>query len=286
MLQPSASWTDNTLASISMGYEIGVTPMQMIAAVSSVANGGHLIEPRLVHAVGDGTAREVVQPREVGRTIDPETIDRLTTIMERVVTEGTGKKAQVAGYTVAGKTGTAGKNFPGRGYSKTDYFASFVGFVPSRRPALAILVVIDTPRGPGYPTHHKYYGGDIAAPVFAQVAEQALRYLAIPPTVNPRPPVLVTDVATTPAGTMAPATAPAGPAAVGMVDATSTVPDLRGLGARDAIIRLAKLGLTAHVTGVGLVTSQDPPAGTPIERRSICTLTLGRPATPPGVPPQ
>ncbi len=286
MLQSPAKWSDNTLASISMGYEIGVTPVQMIAALSSVANGGRLIEPRVVRAFREGNRRDVVPPRELGRTIDPETIAELTTIMERVVTEGTGKQARIPGYTVAGKTGTAAKNFPGRGYSDTDYFASFVGFVPSRRPALAILVVIDTPRGPGYPTKHKYYGGDVAAPIFRRVAERALRYLAVPPSVDPRPPVLVTDVEAAPAGAMTPATAPALAPTVDVIAGAPAVPELRGLGARDAIVRLAKLGLTAHVTGVGLVTAQDPPAGTPIESRSTCRLTLGRPSPPPGVAPQ
>lgn len=286
MLQSPANWSDNTLASISMGYEIGVTPVQMIAALSSVANGGHLIEPRLVRAFREGRRRDVVPPKELGRTIDPETIAELTTIMERVVAEGTGKQARIPGYTVAGKTGTAAKNFPGRGYSDSDYFASFVGFVPSRRPALAILVVIDTPRGPGYPKKHKYYGGDVAAPAFRRVAERALRYLAVPPSVDPRPPVLVTDIDATPAGAMTPVAAPASAPSVDAITGEPAVPELRGLGAREAIVRLAKLGLTAHVTGVGLVTAQDPPAGTPIDSRSTCRLTLGRPSPPPGVAPQ
>jgi cell division protein FtsI (penicillin-binding protein 3) len=287
MVADPANWTLNSLASISMGYEIGVTPMQMIAAVSSVANGGRLIEPRLVRAFGTGASRRVVRPNELRRTIDPGTIAELTTIMELVVTEGTGKKAQVAGYTVAGKTGTAAKNFPGRGYSKTDYHASFVGFVPSRKPALAILVVVDTPRGPGYPTKHKYYGGDIAAPVFQRVAEQSLRYLAIPPTVNPMPPVIVADVTSDSTGAMTPATASAAAPQVDVVSGVPTIPELRGLGAREAIVRLAKQGLTPHVSGTGLVTAQDPPPGTPIDSRSTCTLRLGRPlAPPPGVPPQ
>src|SRR4029077_3920699 len=105
--------------------------------------------------------------------------------MENVVTSGTAKRAQIPGYTIAGKTGTAQKLIDGQ-YSHADHYASFVGFVPSRDPALAIVVVIDSAKGP-----NGDHGGTVAAPIFKNIAEPALRYLGIPSTINPPSAVLV-----------------------------------------------------------------------------------------------
>ena len=137
-----------------MGYQIGVTPLQMVAAVSAIANGGELVEPRVVGAVYRDSRRYPVTPKVVRRTISADTAATLTTIMEGVVERGTAKAAQIPGYTVAGKTGTAHKLVDGR-YSKSDYNASFVGFIPSRDPAVAIIVVIDSPHA------GTYYGGSV-----------------------------------------------------------------------------------------------------------------------------
>src|SRR3954464_14934536 len=172
------------LASVSMGYQVGVTPLQMATAVSSIANGGHLIQPRVVRAfIKDGRRIEVPR-KEVRRSIEPDTAATLTTIMEQVVERGTARAAQIEGYTIAGKTGTAAKLVNGH-YQKSDYNASFVGFIPSRNPALTILVVIDSPHGNGYT------GGAVSAPVFKRIAEAAVTYLGVGPTLNPPPPVLV-----------------------------------------------------------------------------------------------
>ncbi|MDO8836806.1 MAG: penicillin-binding transpeptidase domain-containing protein, partial [Vicinamibacterales bacterium] len=282
MLATPSSWSPSALASISMGYEIGVTPIQMAAAFSSVANGGSLIQPRVVHNLRTGTRQAVVEPHELRRTIEPATVAELVSIMEQVVERGTGKTATVPGFTVAGKTGTAAKVINGR-YSKSDYHASFVGFVPSRRPALTILVVIDTPRGSGYPGKHRYYGGEIAAPVFRRVAEQALRYLGVAPTVNAVPPVLLAESPLVPsAGGVTPVAAMTGVPAVDIASGAPVVPDLRGLGAREAVRRLTRLGLTAHLSGDGVVLEQDPLPGTPVESRSACALRLGRVSPSPG----
>src|SRR5690606_33480004 len=168
------------LASVSMGYQIGVTPMQMVAAVSSVANGGTLYEPRIVRAFVRNGKREPVPGRVVRRTVSPETAATLTQIMEAVVERGTATAAKIEGYTIAGKTGTAAKILPGGGYSKSDYNVSFVGFVPSRKPALAIIVVIDSPHG-----KVTAYGGTVAAPIFKRIAEASLVHLGIGPNLNP-----------------------------------------------------------------------------------------------------
>ena len=172
------------VASVSMGYQVGVTPMQMAAAVSSIANGGTLYEPRVVRATIKDGQRIEVPHKALRRTVSERTTSQMTAIMEAVVEEGTGKSARIAGYTVAGKTGTAHKVVNGA-YSPSEYNASFVGFVPSRQPALAVVVVIDSPHGKGY------FGGAVAAPIFKRVAEASLRHLGIAPTVNGAPPVLV-----------------------------------------------------------------------------------------------
>src|SRR4029077_11260244 len=118
-------------------------------------------------------------PRVVRRTISADTAAALTTIMEGVVTDGTAKRARIDGYTVAGKTGTAQKLIDGQ-YSHADHYASFVGFVPSRDPVLAVVVVIDSAKGP-----NGDHAGPVAAPIFKNIAEPALRYLGIPSTINP-----------------------------------------------------------------------------------------------------
>jgi len=265
-----AKLDDSALASVSMGYQVGVTALQMAAAASAVANGGTLIEPRAVRAViRDG--RRVEVPRSVVRqAIDAQTAATLTSIMEMVVERGTATAAQVPGYQVAGKTGTSQKLVDGR-YSSSDYNASFVGFVPSRKPALAIVVVIDSPHG------HGYYGGVVAAPVFKRVAEASLRHLGIPPTVHPLPPVLVPRRDAAAAVAPLPVKMPAVLARVGgPVTARGLMPDLRGLGAREALRTLAELGLAVRILGRGVVTEQEPEPGTPLERGGSATLRLTR----------
>src|SRR5205814_4163807 len=124
-------WTDTALASVSMGYQVAVTPLQMVSAVSSVANGGAYVEPRVVRALYRDGRRYQLSPKMLRRTVSADTAATLTDIMENVVAAGTAKRAQIPGYTIAGKTGTAQKLIDGR-YSHADHYASFVGFLPSR----------------------------------------------------------------------------------------------------------------------------------------------------------
>ncbi len=270
-------WTDSALASVSMGYQVGVTALQMVTAVSTVANGGRLVEPRVIRAVYRDNRRYEVVPKTVRRVISPETAATLTGIMEGVVANphGTATRAQISGYTIAGKTGTAAKLVNGH-YSTSDYNASFVGFVPSRDPAIAIIVVTDSPRT--YPNT----GGFVSAPVFKRIAEAALPYLGIPRTVDPEPPVLTArrdlEVPAVPA-----ALSPVSSSVPSTIEDTPSdvLPDLHGLSAREATQTLARLGVIARVRGNGVVVSQDPPAGAPIEAVAACSVTLDRlPARP------
>ena len=266
-------WTESALASVSMGYQIGVTPLQMVAAVSAVANGGEYVQPRVVRAVYHDNRRYVVPPKVVRRPVSADTAASLTAIMEGVVEKGTGRRAQIAGYTIAGKTGTAAKLANGH-YSHSDYNASFVGFLPSRDPVLAMIVVIDSPHGPNG-TH----GGSVAAPIWRRIAEPVLQYLGVGPTIAPESPVLIarrdpTSVAARPANEIEPI--------VSLVadGSPDTVPDLHGMSAREAIRKVVKLGLNARLSGDGFVASQDPPAGAALEPGSVCRLVLNRRAVP------
>jgi cell division protein FtsI (penicillin-binding protein 3) len=265
-------WTDSALASVSMGYQVGVTPLQMAAAVSSVANGGEYVEPRVIRAIYRDNRRYEIRPNVMRRSITADTAAVLTSIMEGVVERGTARPAQIPGYTIAGKTGTAAKLVNGN-YSKRDYNGSFVGFIPSRNPVVTILVVLDSPHGP-----HGYYGGNVSAPIFKHIAEATLRYLGVGPTLNPAPPVLVArrdDMAGAAGASNSRAEEP--PIVRVVTDGPpGTMPDLQGMSAREALRKLVKLGLTARVEGNGFVVAQDPPAGVALETVSQGRLTLDR----------
>jgi cell division protein FtsI (penicillin-binding protein 3) len=260
----------SALASVSMGYQVGVTPLQMAAAVGAVANGGELVEPHVVRAFINNGHREEVGRNVVRRAIAPETAATVTEIMEAVVERGTAKAtAQMDGFTVAGKTGTASK-LEGSHYSKSDYNASFVGFVPSRKPAVVIVVVIDSPHA------HGYYGAVVSAPVFKRIAETTLRHLGIGPTLNPPAPVIVArhDTRAEEVGPQ-PIAAPIQPDRVPDV-VPGQMPDLTGLSGRDAIRTLMQVGLTPRLDGDGFVIDQSPRAGAVLTRGDTCVLKLGR----------
>ena len=269
----------SALASVSMGYQVGVTPLQMVTAVSSVANGGHLFQPRVVRAFVKDGRRIEVPAKEMHRTIEAETAATVTTIMEQVVERGTAKAAQIDGFTIAGKTGTAAKLVNGR-YQTSDYNASFVGFIPSRKPRLAILVVIDSPHAKGHT------GGAVSAPVFKRIAEAAVTYLGIPPNLNTPPPVLVArhDPAAEDGPTPQPARAAAVLPATVEPAPNGWMPDLRGLSAREALRLLSKIGMTARLSGDGFVLDQLPLPGSAVLRGETCTLKLGRRVVPGGTP--
>jgi cell division protein FtsI (penicillin-binding protein 3) len=263
------------LASVAMGYQIGITPLQMAAAVSSVANGGTLFEPHLVRAFIRNERREPVPPKAVRRTVSAETAAILTGIMEEVVERGTAKAARIEGFTIAGKTGTAAKIVNGA-YSRSDYNTSFVGFAPSRKPALTVIVVIDSPHG-----NVTAYGGTVAAPIFQRIAEASLRHLGIGPTLNAPPPVLVTRGEAGPAPAIQPVRGPVSlaellePAKVGLM------PDLRGLSAREAVHSLTTIGLRPQLAGSGFVIEQSPEPGAELVPGSDGVLKLGRRPLPP-----
>jgi cell division protein FtsI (penicillin-binding protein 3) len=166
---PRKEWSGATIGNVPIGQGIAVTPVQMAAAYGALANGGLWVQPHLVRRVGDD---EPLQPRR--RRIVPESVaEHVLRMLRGVVREGSGYRAAVPGYQVAGKTGTAEKPDE-KGYGTGKYVASFVGIVPVTAPRLAILVLVDEPQG-------QYYGGFVAAPAFRELARFALQYLEIPP---------------------------------------------------------------------------------------------------------
>ena len=287
-LRPPAQWSGLSLATMSIGQEISVTAVQMIAAFSAVANGGRLMQPQIIRAVVDAQGREIrsFEPKTVRQVISPETARTLTEMMVNVVANGTGRHAAIPGYDVAGKTGTAQKMDPAtRRYSRAPGVLSFVGFVPADDPRLTMIVLLDEPK-------NEKWGSEAAAPIFAAIGREALRYLNVPPRdSSPVPIVRGGIVAAAPGGprangpvepaqpgapALAVGLAPEPPAAPG--DAQAVMPRLAGLSLRQAMEALAPFSVRLEITGRGVVTGQIPPPGAPLAAGAMCRLQLASPA--------
>lgn len=177
LIPPRKRWSSVTLASASFGHNVGVTGIQLTAAISAIANEGRLMKPFVVrrHLTQGGQAIRDIEPVEVRQVVSPATAAKVTAMMEMAASpDGTGLAAALSDYRVAGKTGTAQKVDPISGGYSDARIASFVGFVPASKPRLTILVVVDEPKT-------SVYGGVVAAPIFREIADGALRYLTVPP---------------------------------------------------------------------------------------------------------
>lgn len=175
ILRETTHWSKISAASISMGQEVAVTPLQMLQALNTVACGGVMPEPAIIQKIkgaGGQRVKKFTGPA-FKRVISKETADKLKWMLASVVKEGTGRNAAMEGYTIAGKTGTAQKIDETGGYSETKFIASFMGFFPVENPRISIIVVINEPKG-------AYYGGTVAAPVFRNIASAAALYKGIP----------------------------------------------------------------------------------------------------------
>jgi len=177
MTKPVNRWSKVSIGAISMGQEIGVSPLQLAAMVSTFANDGAWEAPRIVAATTppQSTPQTMVfHPEHERRVISPITAAEMRQMMQRVVLHGTGRKAVLEGYTAAGKTGTAQKVDPATGaYSRTKYVGSFAGFAPINNPAVTVAVILDSAVG-------LHQGGQVSAPVFRRIAQQVLEYLHVP----------------------------------------------------------------------------------------------------------
>jgi len=177
VLKPPKLWTPVDLMTLGFGQGMSCTPMQIAVAYSTIANGGLKVKPRIVkemRRVGDGKVL-VTEPQLEKRVLSPEVSRLIMGVLERVVLEGTGRKAFLEGYSIAGKTGTAQKYDPHRGgYSREHFVASFVGIFPADHPRAVILVMFDEPKT-------SIYGGEVAAPVFRKIVQELVQYWKIPP---------------------------------------------------------------------------------------------------------
>ena len=301
LLRPVKRWQPTSMGSIAIGQEIGVTPVQIAAAFGALANDGVHIRPHLIREVrdADGTPIKRIEP-ERRRIISAETARTVRHMLESVTLKGTAKAAQLDGYTAAGKTGTAQKIDPQtKAYSRTKHVASFVGFAPVENPSVVIAVVIDEPAG-------AYHGGQVAAPVFRQIAEDVLPYLNVMrdaelkinatdghpvawsgdlpvPRRNARA-VEENEEESAAPETHLPEVAPRHDAGEGVSevvyavagDRTLLMPDLRGQSVRDAARVCAQLGLELEARGEGRALSQFPAVGETVRSGQTVRINFGR----------
>lgn len=232
------------LATMSYGHGIAVTPIQLLNATAAIANGGDLMKPRLVKELIDseGNIVEKLEPEVVRKVISKETSETMLSLMETVVTDGSGSRAHVPGYRVGGKTGTAQKIIDGV-YAQGKYIGSFVAVAPIEDPKIVLLVIVDEPSG-------QYYGGSIAAPVAKDLLEEIFNYLEIPPVYDEEE-----------------------DEELGMV----TVPDLRNKPVEEAGRILIELGLRyttefMEITDNSKILDQFPKAGVEVQKGSIIDL--------------
>ena len=299
LVRPLNRWQPSSIGSVAIGQEVGVTPLQMIGAFGALANGGVRIAPHLIREIRNANGVTTFRPTpEQHRVISTETAAALRGMLESVTLNGTAKKAQLDGYTAAGKTGTAQKIDPKtRTYSTTKFVASFVGFAPVNNPAVVIIVVIDEPAG-------SYHGGDVAAPVFRQIAEQILPEMGVMPDTDFNNPELIARAVQTPAeiqqeraaekrrevevrqeqtreSTMPQVSARdnRGGEIVYAVATNSAIlmPDLRGRSVRDVARACARLGMQVEARGEGgRVVGQMPQAGSELRSGQVVYVDFGR----------
>ena len=301
------NWTASSIGSVAIGQEVSVTPVQIISAISAIANGGTLYRSHVVQEIrGSGSADLPLPKRpEPTEVTDAKTAATVREMMEDVILKGTGTPARLNGYTAAGKSGTAQKIDTNTGrYSPNQYVASFVGFAPVNEPAVTILVVLDSPEG----AHH---GGEVGGPVFKRVAEQVLAYLDVPHDVpvesdsefakknkssaEPDDSVVQNDLRAADRKTQQEqatfqnvvSKSTASRASTGTTDAPTTViseedsvdvPDLTGKTVRGVTESCSRLGLIPELIGSGVAVEQTPDPGTRVQRGSSITVRFGRAA--------
>jgi len=249
------NWYGVDLANISFGQGVSLSTIQLVSALSAIANGGNLMKPYLVEQILDdnGTVVQKFEPQVVRRVVSAETARKVTKMLETVTGDGgTGTNAALDGYRVAGKTGTAQKVDPvTRTYSLSSRIGSFVGFVPADKPKLTIAVIIDEPQD-------VKYGGVVAAPAFREIAKNSLAYLKIQPNVQnfaaAKPDETKVSLATAAESSSYGNTGEI-PAEMGVM------PDFRGMSMRRVLQVMEKRGINIKLLGSGRAAEQSPPPG-------------------------
>jgi len=238
LLATPRKWGPIELATISFGQGVSVTSIQIVTALSAIANGGYLMKPYVIEKMVDPQGNIITEnkPEVVTRVISYDTSHQMKQILQSVVEDGTGKKAQIPGFSVAGKTGTAQIPNPSTGgYYSDRYIASFIGFTPVEDPEIVMAVVVEAPR-------KKTHGGSVAGPIFKNIAEKVLFHMGVSPKKE----------------------------LVGM----TVMPDLSGMSVRDILKWSEEQGVKVDVKGSGFVTSQKPLPGDLIKEGTVCSIEL------------
>ena len=274
VLRKPEDWSHQSPASLAIGYEISVSPLQLAMAYGALANGGHLMEPRLIREVraSDGSPIERFERRRIRRVIDGQVAREVSRVLVEVTESGTGTRARLTSFAVAGKSGTSRAYNTGGGYAEGEYFATFVGFFPAEDPQLLAYVKLEAPQG-------VYYGGATAAPVIRATMEAILA--AQQPPVDRR--VLVRaarrPAQQNPVIRFASAELPGPgtelPDRAGGDGPEVVVPDVRGLSARAAVRRLHAAGLRVIWESSGPVFGTWPTAGTVVTQGDTVSIDVG-----------
>ncbi|MGH7884315.1 MAG: penicillin-binding protein, partial [Thermodesulfobacteriota bacterium] len=239
-VQNLGNWGPVELATISFGQGISVTAIQLVNALSTIANGGYQMQPYVVKSIVSpkGEIINEKKPKVIKRVISYDTAEILKRMLRAVVEKGTGENAQISGYSIAGKTGTAQiPDTENGGYYANKYIASFMGFAPSDNPKLTLLVMLEDPK-------KSIYGGSTAAPIFKAITEKVLFYMGIPTEEE--------------------------------FLGNSLMPNLEGKSARDILRWAEEEGIKVSIKGNGYVIEQYPKPGETIKRGADCKFKLSQ----------
>ena len=289
LLRPPSQWSRISIGAISIGQELGATPLQVLRATSTIANGGLLTAPMIVRRVLTPEGEVLYEPKPESRQVlSRRTVSQMKEAMSQVVLEGTGKSAKLEGYSSGGKTGTAQKFVDGR-YSMVSYVASYVGFAPLHESSLCAIVVIDEPK-------NHYYGGQVAGPAFKQIMERSLIHLRIPQdqpvetrqfaqTVTSLEPAVSDGISVVERElplqtleetilTLIQEESAGGEHRSSITVNTNTfsLPDFSGLSLREVARQCAKLGLRLKAVGDGMAVGQRPAAGSEVSKDTVCEI--------------
>ena len=302
-LHPVNRWSRLSIGALSFGYEVGVTSIQILTAVNTIASGGYHVRPSIVDRIIDSEGNLVDSPAERRRSERVRILDERTArqvaeaLIEAVSPAGTARRAALTGYIAAGKTGTAQKlvrsPITGRNqYSSNRHVSSFIGFAPLPNPRITILVQLDEPR-------NGYYGGEVSAPIFQRIAQETLMRLRVPPdpTLTPPLPKSKQQVARNDVADFRPDAIPAefvmdfterrpsmedlpGVFTVRVENESIVVPDFRGMSKRRVLDISLELGIRLVSDGSGVAVSQHPPPGTRIAPGDTCSVIFATTVVP------
>jgi len=275
IVQPLDSWNNLVLSQVAIGQGVAITTIQLAYAYAAIANGGMLLKPQIIKSITDRQGNIIFsgKPEYIRRVASRQTMATMREMLRLTVESGTATRANVLGMSIAGKTGTAQK-VTEKGYSQTDFIATFVGFFPVKNPKLLCVIAIDNPKG------HAHTGGHVSAPVVSEIfkrivnqSDELFFHEEVMPTANTivaeqadeiseEKPVVSTLKSARPATVLAAS------------GAMTRMPNLKGKTSSEAILIARRLGLEIELNGSGIVVAQSPHVGLPVSLGSACKLTL------------